>query len=67
VRDAAPITPEYTEYVVLVDTVRKVANKLRSAPRLDPERLGKLPAEIDDLRRVALREDTSLDWGFYRG
>jgi hypothetical protein len=64
--DPAPITPEYTEYVVLLDTARKVANKLRSAGRLHAERLSKLPAEIEDLRRVVHREAASLDWGFFR-
>jgi hypothetical protein len=67
VRDAAPITPEYTEFVVLLDTVRKVANKVRSAAHLDLERLSKLPAEIEDLRRVVRRVTPSLDFGFYRG
>jgi hypothetical protein len=66
VADPAPITPEYTEYVVLMDTARKVANKLRSAGRLHAERLSKLPAEIEDLRRVVHREAPSLDWGFFR-
>jgi hypothetical protein len=66
VRDASAITPEYTEYVVLVDTARKVANKLRSAGRLAARRLSKLPAEIDDLRRVAQRDAADLDWGFHR-
>jgi hypothetical protein len=67
VSDASAITPEYTEYVVLVDTARKVANKVRSANRLDDARLSKLPAEIEDLRRVAHRETPDLDFGFYRG
>jgi hypothetical protein len=67
VRDASAITPEYTEYVVLVDTARKVANKVRSAGSLDDSRLSKLPAEIDDLRRVVHREAPELDFGFYRG
>lgn len=67
VRDASAITPEYTEYVVLVDTARKVANKVRSAERLDDSRLSKLPAEIEDLRRVVHRDEPDLDWGFYRG
>lgn len=67
VRDASAITPEYTEYVVLVDTARKVANKVRSAERLDGSRLSKLPAEIEDLRRVVHREAPDLDWWFYRG
>jgi len=67
VSDASAITPEYTEYVVLVDTARKVANKVRSASRLDDARLSKLPAEIEDLRRVVHRETPDLDFGFYRG
>jgi hypothetical protein len=50
-----------------VDTARKVANKVRSAERLDGSRLSKLPAEIEDLRRVVHREAPDLDWGFYRG
>jgi hypothetical protein len=61
------ITPEYTAYVVLIDTVRKVANKVRSAHKLDAERREKLPAEIDDLERVLAHEEASLDWGFHRG
>ena len=40
---------------------------MRSAERLDGARLSKLPAEIDDLRRVVLREAPNLDWWFYRG
>jgi|GEM_PF-4086946 len=67
VRDAAPLTPAYTEYVVLQDTLRKVANKVRAGARLDPERRAKLPAEIGDLRRVALQAAPTLDWDFYRG
>jgi hypothetical protein len=67
IADASTITPEYTEYVVLLDTVRKVANKVRSGTALDAERRSKLPAEIDDLRRVALRRAPSLDFGFFRG
>jgi len=67
VRDASPITPEYTEYVVLLDTLRKVANKLRTAEQLDEERRSKLPAEIEDLRRVVHRKTPSLDFGFFRG
>jgi hypothetical protein len=67
VADASAITPEYTEYVVLLDTVRKVANKVRSGRALDAERRSKLPAEIDDLRRLAERGAPSLDFGFYRG
>jgi hypothetical protein len=67
VRDASLITPEYTEYVVLLDTLRKVANKLRSGDGLDAERRSKLPAEIEDLRRVAHRATPSLDFGFFRG
>jgi hypothetical protein len=67
VADAARITPEYTEYVVLLDTVRKVANKVRSGAALDAERRSKIPAEIDDLRRLVDRSAPSLDFGFYRG
>jgi hypothetical protein len=67
VGDASAITPEYTEYVVLLDTVRKVANKVRSGRALDAERRSKLPAEIDDLRRLVERSAPSLDFGFYRG
>jgi hypothetical protein len=66
VRDASAISPDYTEYVVLMDTARKVANKLRSGAGLREERLSKLPAEIEDLRRVVHREGPSLDWGFFR-
>jgi hypothetical protein len=65
VRDASAITPEYTEYVVLVDTARKVANKLRSAGRLHERRLSKLPAEIEDLRRVVHRDAPSPGGGFF--
>jgi hypothetical protein len=65
--DASRITPEYTEYVVLLDTVRKVANKVRSGAALDAERRSKIPAEIDDLRRLVDRSVPSLDFGFYRG
>ena len=67
VGDASLITPEYTEYVVLVDTLRKVANKLRRGDRLDAERRSKLPAEIEDLRRIAHRSAPSLDFGVFRG
>ena len=67
VADASAITPEYTEYVVLLDTVRKVANKVRGGRALDAERRSKLPAEIDDLRRLAERTAPSLDFNFYRG
>ena len=67
VRDPSPITPDYTAFVVLIDTVRKVANKVRTADVLDAERREKLPAEIDDLERVVLRDDADLDWGFHRG
>lgn len=66
-RDASAITPEYTEYVVLQDTLRKVANKVRAGKRLGAERRAKLPFEVDDLRRVAFQEVPSLDWHFYRG
>jgi hypothetical protein len=66
-RDPAAITPEYTEYVVLQDTLRKVANKVRAGKRLGPDRRAKLPFEIEDLRRVAFQEAPSLDWHFYRG
>jgi hypothetical protein len=67
VADASAITPEYTEYVVLLDTVRKVANKVRSGAALDAERRSKIPAEIDDLRRLVERGAASLDFHFYRG
>lgn len=67
VADASAITPEYTEYVVLLDTVRKVANKVRSGSDLDSERRSKLPAEIGDLRRLVARDAPSLDFGFFRG
>jgi hypothetical protein len=66
-RDPAVITPEYTEYVVLQDTLRKVANKVRAGARLGAERRAKLPFEIDDLRRVAFQESPNLDWDFFRG
>jgi hypothetical protein len=67
VRDPDPITPEYTAYVVLIDTVRKVANKVRAADALDAERREKLPAEIDDLERVVAHDGSDPDWGFQRG
>ncbi|MGI9432553.1 MAG: hypothetical protein ACR2PQ_10085, partial [Myxococcota bacterium] len=67
VRDPSLITPEYTGYVVLIDTIRKVANKVRAADALDSERREKLPAEIDDLERVVSQERAGLDWGFHRG
>jgi len=67
VRDPGAITPEYTAYVVLIDTVRKVANKVRAAGSLDAERREKLPAEIDDLERVISHDGSSPDWGFHRG
>jgi len=67
VREPSLITAEYTGYVVLIDTIRKVANKVRAADALDSERREKLPAEIDDLERVVLREGADLDWGFRRG
>jgi hypothetical protein len=66
-RDASAITPEYTEYVVLQDTLRKVANKVRAGKRLGADRRAKLPAEIEDLRRVAFQQAPNLDWHFYRG
>ncbi|HEX2484378.1 MAG TPA: hypothetical protein VHQ66_03710 [Myxococcota bacterium] len=66
-RDASVITPEYTEYVVLQDTLRKVANKVRAGAKLGDERRAKLPFEIDDLRRVAFQETPNLDWDFFRG
>ena len=51
-----------------VDSARKVANKLRSRDAAStPSAAAKLPAEIDDLRRVALRSEPSLDFDFYRG
>jgi hypothetical protein len=65
-RSAAPITPEYTEYVVLIDTARKVAHKLRSGERIDAPRLEKLPDEIEDLRHVALRQVPRGAWHFRR-
>lgn len=67
VRDPGWITPAYTEYVVLLDTLRKVANKLRASGQLGAERLEKLPAEIEDLERVAVRSEPRLDWQFHRG
>ena len=35
--------------------------------QLDAERRSKLPAEIEDLRRVVHRATPSLDFGFFRG
>lgn len=66
-REPSAITPEYTEYVVLQDTLRKVANKVRAGSRLNAERRAKLPFEIEDLRRVAFQESPNLDWDFFRG
>jgi hypothetical protein len=40
---------------------------VRSGRALDAERRSKLPAEIDDLRRLVERSAPSLDFGFYRG
>jgi len=66
VREPSSITPEYTAYVVLIDTVRKVANKVLAADALGPERREKLPAEIDDLERIVSRDGLGLGWGFSR-
>jgi len=68
-RVASPdfLTPEYTEYVLLQDTVRKVAFKLRRSRALDSERREKLDAELDDLREVAHRATPRTGWEFRRG
>lgn len=67
ISDPAFITPAFTEYVVLLDTIRKVAHKLRGTEALGAERLEKLPEEIEDLRRLAERETASVAFELYRG
>jgi len=60
--DADFITPEYTEYLLLMDAVRRVAFKVRTEGRLE-----KLPREIGELREMADTVGLALDWRFPRG
>jgi len=60
--DASFITMPYTEYLLLIDTVRRVAHKVRTATR--PE---KLPTEVSHLRAMSDTPDLSLDWRFPKG
>ncbi len=61
--DASLFTAGYTEYLLLLDAVRRVAQKERTG-----ERAEKLPRETDELRAMADRPDAvALDWRFPRG
>lgn len=55
------ITPAYTEYLLLMDAVRRVAFKVRAEVRLR-----KLPREVAELRAMADHAGISLDWRFPR-
>jgi len=61
VGDAGFITPEYTEYLLLMDAVRRVAFKVRTEGRLE-----KLPREIGELREMADTPELALAWRFPR-
>ena len=61
VADAAWIEPAYLEYLLLIDSVRRVAHKVRHERRLE-----KLPRELAGIRAMAGTPDVSLDWRFPR-
>ena len=60
--DDSFITMPYTEYLLLIDTVRRVAHKVRTDSR--PE---KLPTELSLLRALADTPDVNLAWRFPKG
>ena len=62
VGDAEFISMPYTEYLLLIDTVRRVAHKVRTESR--PE---KLPTEVTHLRAMSDTADVALDWRFPKG
>lgn len=61
VADAGFLTEAYTEYLLLLDAVRRVARKVRTRSREE-----KLPREIGELREMADQEEVALDWRFPR-
>jgi hypothetical protein len=62
VADASFLTMPYTEYLVLMDTVRRVAHKVRTEGRLE-----KLPDEVAQLRELAASREVALGWRFPAG
>jgi hypothetical protein len=60
--DASFFTDAYTEYLLLLDAVRRVARKVRTQIREE-----KLPREIAELREMADRDELALDWRFPKG
>jgi hypothetical protein len=60
--DAGVFTEEYTEYVLLMDAVRRVAHKLRTEARVE-----KLPREIAELREMSDTPGLALAWRFPKG
>ncbi len=61
VADASWITPSYLEYLLLLDTVRRVAHKLRHGDRLE-----KVDAESVGLEAMGATPEVALDWRFPR-
>lgn len=61
VADAAFLTDAYTEHLLLLDTVRRAALRLRTGRRSD-----RLPAELGHLREIAARPPGDLSWRFPR-
>lgn len=61
VADASWIEPSYLEYLLLLDTVRRVAHKLRHGDRLE-----KVDAESVGLEAMAATPEVALAWRFPR-
>ncbi|MDJ0786040.1 MAG: hypothetical protein QNK05_04490 [Myxococcota bacterium] len=62
VADDAFLTMPYTEYLLLIDTVRRVAHKVRTDSRIE-----KLPTELSHLRALAETPEVNLSWRFPKG
>ncbi len=60
--DAEFLSWPYTEYLLLIDTVRRVAHKARTEAREE-----KLPDEVAHLRAMAATPELALDWRFPKG